>query len=93
MHEKGAHREVYHIGNDQEVSIRDLVAVTGQVLGVDLEIRTGPAAVGATSRRCPDISKMRALGYAPKVDLSEGMRRTAVWYEDNQQKTPQNALM
>lgn len=93
MHEKGSHREVYHIGNDHEVTIQELVAVTGEVVGVDLKILAGPAAAGATSRRCPDISKMRALGYAPKVDLTEGMRRTAAWYEANREKTPENALM
>ena len=93
MQEQGADREVYHIGNDHEVSIRKLVSVTGQVVGVDLDIQPGPAAAGATSRRCPDISKMRALGYDPKVDLHEGMRRTAVWYEQNRERTPENALM
>ena len=93
MHQNGAHREVYHIGNDHEVSIRELVTVTGSVVGIDLEIKPGPAAAGATSRRCPDISKMRALGYDPQIDLHEGMRRTAAWYEQNREKTPENALM
>lgn len=93
MHERGAHREVYHIGNDQEVSIRDLVAVTGRALGVDLEIIAGPAADGGTPRRCPDISKMRAIGYAPAVDLETGMARTAAWYEAHRHRQPDNALM
>jgi len=93
MQARGGHREVYHIGNDHEVSIRELVAVTGRVVGVDLAIRPGPAAAGATPRRCPDISKMRALGYAPKLGLEDGMRRTAEWYAAHRQTTPENALM
>jgi UDP-glucose 4-epimerase len=93
MQAKGAHREVYHIGNDQEVSIRELVEVTGRVVGVDLKIVPGPAAQGATNRRCPDIGKMRALGYDPKVGLEDGMRRTAAWYADNRDRQPENALM
>lgn len=93
MYEHGAHRQVYHIGNDHEVSIAELVRLTGQVTGVDLVIQPGEAAAGGTPRRCPDISKMRALGYHPAVDLTEGLTRTANWYEDNREKTPENALM
>lgn len=93
MHDKGAHREVYHIGNDHEVSIRDLVGLTGRVAGVDLDIVPGAAATGATPRRCPDISKMRALGYDPRVGLEEGLILTARWYEANRDRVPANELM
>ncbi len=93
MQAKGAHREVYHIGNDHEVSIRKLVEVTGRVVGIDLDIVPGPAAEGATNRRCPDIGKMRALGYDPKIGLEEGMRRTAEWYAANRDRQPENELM
>ncbi|MEM7212174.1 MAG: NAD-dependent epimerase/dehydratase family protein, partial [Pseudomonadota bacterium] len=86
MHARGANREVYHIGNDHEVSIRNVVAETAAAVGTHLEIVPGQAAAGGTPRRCPDISKMRALGYDPSVALSEGLKRTAVWYEENRTK-------
>ena len=36
------------------------------------------------SRRCPVIAKARReLGYAPIVDLDEGLRRSLVWYHHN----------
>lgn len=93
MYEKGGHREVYHIGNDEEVSIRDLVMQTGKAVGTDLTIVEGPAAAGGTPRRCPDISKMRTLGYDPKVALAEGILRTAQWYEANRDLAAANELM
>ncbi|MDJ0994445.1 MAG: NAD-dependent epimerase/dehydratase family protein [Dinoroseobacter sp.] len=93
MYARGQHREIYHIGNDHEISVRELVAITGRVLGVDLEMVPGPEAAGATHRRCPDISKMRALGYAPRVELEEGMRRTADWYAAHRRSLLENALM
>jgi len=93
MQANGGHREVYHIGNDHEVSIRDLVSVVGQELGLQLDVQPGTAPAGATPRRCPDISKMRAIGYDPKVSLTEGVARTAHWYRDNLTKRPENALM
>jgi nucleoside-diphosphate-sugar epimerase len=60
MYEKGGHREIYHIGSDEEITIRDLAARIGKIVGVDLDIRPGELAQGGTPRRCPDISKMRA---------------------------------
>ena len=93
MYEHGGHREVYHIGNDEEVSIRDLVHRTGDAVGIGLEIVEGPAAEGGTPRRCPDISKMRALGYDPKVALAEGIALTAKWYEENRGLAAANELM
>jgi len=36
------------------------------------------------NRRCPDITKARMqLGYAPSVDLDEGLLRTMYWYAEN----------
>lgn len=93
MHASGAHREVYHIGNDHEVSIRELVVATAAAVGTTLDIVPGVAAAGGTPRRCPDISKMRALGYAPVVDLAKGMQLTAKWYTQHRDRTPVNALM
>lgn len=93
MQAKGGHREVYHIGNDHEVSIRDLVQATAAAVGVDLAIVEGPAQPGGTPRRCPDIGKMRAIGYDPRVGLAEGMARTAAWYEAHRGRVPANALM
>lgn len=93
MYEKGGHREIYHIGNDEEVSIRDLVARLGTVMGGTLLIEPSAAAEGGTPRRCPDISKMRALGYAPQVGLDEGLRRTAEWYMARSTTAVANELM
>ena len=93
MYAKGAHRNIYHIGNDDEVSIRDLVVATGDTLDHRLDIVAGEASAGGTPRRCPDISKMRSLGYNPTVSLIEGLRRTTDWYVENIDTKPSNELM
>ena len=80
MYALGGHREVYHIGNDEEVTIRDLASRVGAALGVELDIRPGEPTVGGTNRRCPDIAKMRSLGYQPQVPLDAGLERTVGWY-------------
>lgn len=92
MYAHGGHREVYHIGNDEEVTIRDVALRVGKLVGVELDIQPGDAPEGGTPRRCPDITKMRALGYQPTVGLDEGLERTVAWYLDNRQDVT-NQLM
>jgi nucleoside-diphosphate-sugar epimerase len=93
MYEKGGHREIYHIGSDEEITVRDLAGHIGKIVGVDLDIRPGEAPKGGTSRRCPDISKMRALGWSPAVGLDEGLERTVAWYREHRDDVPANDLM
>jgi nucleoside-diphosphate-sugar epimerase len=93
MYEKGGHREVYHIGSDEEVSIRDLAARIGKIVGVDLDIRPGELQAGGTPRRCPDIGKMRALGWSPAVGLDDGLERAVAWYREHRDDVPANDLM
>lgn len=93
MYARGGHREIFHIGNDEEVSIRDLAERVAQVVGVSVEIHSTEEAAGGTQRRCPDIRKMRGLGYRPAVDLDEGLKRTAAWYLQHRSDVVSNELM
>jgi UDP-glucose 4-epimerase len=93
MYEKGGHREIYHIGSDEEMSIRELALRIGKIVGVDLDIRPGPSPAGGTRRRCPDITKMRALGWSLGVSVDEGLERTVEWYRANRNLVPANDLM
>jgi nucleoside-diphosphate-sugar epimerase len=93
MYEKGGHREIYHLGSDEEITIRELAARIGKIVGIDLDIRPGELQAGGTKRRCPDIAKMRALGWSPEVGLDEGLERTVAWYREHRNDVPANDLM
>ena len=93
MYADGGHREIYHIGSDDEVSIRDLAGRIGKIVGVDLDIRPGESATGGTPRRAADITKMRKLGWSPTVGLDDGLERTVAWYREHRDDVPANDLM
>lgn len=93
MYANGGHREIFHVGNDEEVSIHDLAMRVAGVVGVEVEIQSTEEAAGGTQRRCPDISKIRRLGYRPAVDLDEGLNRTAHWYLQHRDDAVSNELM
>ena len=48
-------------------------------------------AVGGTERRCPDIAKLGALGYAPRISLDAGLPSLIDWYTANADLRPATA--
>lgn len=80
--DSGEDQTVYHIGTDEEVSIAALADEVARVMGLEIEVVPTPLRPGGTPRRCPDISRLKALGYAPTVDLAEGLSLTVPWYQE-----------
>lgn len=92
MYQYGDSRKIYHIGNDHEISILKLADIIGRIMNVDLDIIPGRSAIGGTPRRCPDISRMRKIGYKPNFDIEEGIQKTVKWYKNNQIDNLKNSL-
>jgi nucleoside-diphosphate-sugar epimerase len=74
---------IYHVGNPEEVTIKYLVQLIGKHYNKDVEILPGALPEGSPSRRCPDISKMRALGYEPRIPLAQGLGPVLDWYREH----------
>ena len=81
--QQGAHLNIYHVGTDHEVTIAELAAEIGRAMGREVRVKPGVLQPGSTLRRCPNINKVRALGYSPRVSLAEGIAKTVRWYVDN----------
>ncbi len=80
---KGDHRGIYHVGTQEEVTIRHLAESVVRQFGREPRIVPGDLPEGGTPRRCPDIGKVAALGYRPRFDLAAGLAPTVSWYRDN----------
>ncbi|MDI6828932.1 MAG: SDR family NAD(P)-dependent oxidoreductase, partial [Armatimonadota bacterium] len=61
--ERGEHLGIYHIGTMEEITIEEVAHLVGEYFGRQIEIVPGDLMKGGTSRRCPDITKLAALGY------------------------------
>lgn len=81
--EKGEHLGIYHIGTMEEVTIEVLARMVGDYFGRKIAVLPSEPALGGSTRRCPDLHKISALGYLPKRTLKEGLRLTASWYDQN----------
>ena len=78
--DEGTPGGIYHVGNDEEVTIAHLVTLIGEHSGREVKVIPGTLAKGSPPRRCPDITKMRALGYEPEVPLAQGLGPVLDWY-------------
>lgn len=85
MLEHGKHLEIYHIGSEEEVTIENVAKIVGKYFGRDIQVQSGLDVVGGPDRRCPNVSKIKALGFRTSVTLEKGIELTAPWYEKNYQ--------
>ncbi|MCH8148435.1 MAG: SDR family oxidoreductase [Planctomycetes bacterium] len=75
--------EPVNLGTTDELSMNDLVALLGRILGRDLEVEYGPLPDNDPVRRRPNISRARErLGWEPGVPLSEGLGKTVEYFRE-----------
>jgi len=80
--EHGDNGSIYHVGTEEEVSIRHLVESIGKVMGVTINVVPGELREGGTPRRCPAIGKLQGLGYEPAYNFDQALARCVHWYTD-----------
>jgi nucleoside-diphosphate-sugar epimerase len=88
MREKGNHLGIYHVGTSEEISIAALAQRMAALGGREIALISSAGLPGSTPRRCPDISKLAALGYRPCVTLDQGLPPTLKWYWDHASMAP-----
>jgi nucleoside-diphosphate-sugar epimerase len=89
---KGEHLGIYHIGTMEEISMEKVTIEVGRYFGKEIIIVPGELAKGSTLRRCPDITKLKKLGYRPKIPFKDGLKITARWYDENANKKPMSKI-
>jgi UDP-glucose 4-epimerase len=74
--------EILHIGNSLgETKIVDGIKEIHSEIGYNGELEMVDAPFGSVNKRCPDTSKIHKLtGFVPKINVSEGFRKTTAWY-------------
>jgi GDP-L-fucose synthase len=75
--------EHINVGCGSDVTIIELASLVAEVVGFDGGIATDPSKPDGTPRKLLDVSKLRRLGWQPKIDLKEGLVDTYRWYLDN----------
>ena len=69
-----------NVGSGEELSIRQLAEMIAQVVGFTGHIEFDPSMPDGTPRKLMDVSRIRALGWKPRLALPEGIRSAYAWY-------------
>jgi len=73
--------DTFNLAFGQGISILHVAETLKELLGSSSTIAMGQSRTGEVTRYTADISKAKkALGYAPKVDFEEGIRKSVEWY-------------
>ena len=81
-------------GGGQPHSVREVLDLIGEVAGTGIEpdIRGLGNPAGEIDRQYVDSAKLREMtGWAPRVELREGLRRTLEWYREHPDVRPAHA--
>jgi nucleoside-diphosphate-sugar epimerase len=77
---------IYNVASGVEISIEALVARVAEILGKPLTVSSQRtqrrSATVEIERMCADITRIKALGWKPRVSLIDGLTNTITWYRD-----------
>jgi len=77
--------EAYNIANGSNTSIKKLHELIQKQLGKNIEPKFVPKRPGDIAKTQAVISKAeKYLGYKPKTNFSQGLKKALEWYKDNQ---------
>ena len=85
---KGEHLNVYHIGTSDEIKLSELAKKVARIFDAKINLIPGALAEGGTLRRCPDITKLKGLGFNPETPLNKGLKISKDWYVANKHLKP-----
>lgn len=75
--------EHINVGLGEDVTIRELAELIAKVVGTESKLRFDHSKPDGTPQKLLDTTKLRALGWEPKIGLEEGLRSTYRWYIEN----------
>ena len=75
--------EMINIGSGEDLSIRELAVMIKDIVGFGGELVFDQSKPDGTPRKLLEVSRIRKLGWAPRISPADGIRQTYQWYESN----------
>ena len=74
--------DFFNVGYGEEVTIMELALLIKKVVGFEGELVMDASKPDGTMRKLTDISRIKALGWKPKITLEEGLKETYQWFQE-----------
>ncbi len=75
-----------NVGVGEDVTILELAHTIADVVGFTGKLEFDATKPDGTPRKLLDISRLRELGWAPKISLEDGLRQTYAWFVEQSEK-------
>jgi GDP-L-fucose synthase len=72
--------EIVNVGTGEDVTIRQLAEMVRDAAGYTGRLVFDTSKPDGTPRKLLDVSRLRGLGWSPKIPLREGIEQTCRWY-------------
>lgn len=73
-----------NVGTGDDVTVRELAETIQSVVGYQGQISWDSSKPDGTPRKLMNTSKLKSLGWQPKIGLKEGLVRTYQWFVEHQ---------
>ncbi len=74
---------VFNMATGSRITLNETIKILRELTGYQGEVKHGPERAGDIKHSLADITLARKyLGYTPRVDFREGLRRTVEWYKN-----------
>ena len=75
--------EIINVGSGEDVTIKELAGMVREAVGYEGEIAWDATQPDGTPRKLMDGSRIRALGWQPRIALPEGIANAYRWFLQN----------
>ena len=75
-------KHIYNIGRGEKVQLMDFVGEIEKNLDQKAKIKMAPMHPADAKETWSDTTKLKALGYNPKVSIEEGVSKFVHWYKN-----------
>jgi GDP-L-fucose synthase len=75
--------QIINIGWGRDLTVRELAQIIAGAVGDASEIKWDSTKPDGTPRKLLDVSRLKKLGWQPKIELADGIRQVYRWYLDS----------
>ena len=69
-----------------DITIIEIAHLIAKVVGFTGKLEFDATKPDGTPRKLLDVSKLRGLGWSPKIGLEDGLRQTYAWFVEQSEK-------
>ena len=91
--EKYSSPEPINIGTGEDVTIAEVARLVRETIGLGAQLRFDTSRPDGMPRKLLDVSRIRALGWSPKIGLEQGLEQTYRWFREQSPVSPAQRLI